>query len=63
MDLLGWYLFGAPVMNDIEYTIAITPIVYKSQRFPEYSFSTQLYDYYDEYDEYRSSPTLIAMVK
>ncbi|MEW6527135.1 MAG: MG2 domain-containing protein [Spirochaetota bacterium] len=63
VDLLGWYLFGAPVMNDIEYTISITPIVYKSQRFPEYSFSTQLYDYYDEYDEYRSSPTLIASGK
>ncbi len=61
-DLLGWYLFGAPVLNDIEYTVAITPIVYKSQRYPEYSFSTQIYDY-DEYDEYNPSPTEIASGK
>ncbi|MCX8124918.1 MAG: hypothetical protein N3F66_12265, partial [Spirochaetes bacterium] len=63
LDLLGWYLFGAPVMNDIEYTVSITPIVYKSQRFPDYSFSTQIYDYYDEYDEYSPSPTVIASGK
>lgn len=62
VDLLGWYLFGAPVLNNIEYTVYITPIVYKSQRYPEYSFSTHIYDY-DEYDAYRPSPTVIASGK
>lgn len=62
MDVFGWYLFGAPVNNDVEYTVSLTPIVYRSETYPDYSFSTQLY-YYDEYDEYNPSATTIATGK
>ncbi|HOF15140.1 MAG TPA: hypothetical protein PLN01_12520, partial [Spirochaetota bacterium] len=59
MDVFGWYLFGAPVNNDVEYTVSLTPVIYRSESYPDYSFSTQLY-YYDEYDEYTPSSTTIA---
>ncbi|MEJ5362669.1 MAG: alpha-2-macroglobulin family protein [Spirochaetota bacterium] len=62
LDLFGWYLFGAPVMNDVEYTVLVTPIVYKSEKFPDFSFSTRTY-YYDYYDEYSPSPTAITSGK
>ncbi len=62
VDLLGWYLFGAPVLQDIEYTVSMTPIVYKSQQYPGFSFSTKIYDY-DDYDHYNPSPTEIASGK
>ncbi|MGB4269721.1 MAG: alpha-2-macroglobulin family protein [Spirochaetota bacterium] len=59
VDLFGWYLFGAPVNNDVEYTVALQPVTYHSSVFNDYSFSTQLY-YYDEYDEYSPPSTVIA---
>lgn len=62
LDLFGWYLFGAPVNNDVEYTVAVQPATYRSEKFSEYSFSTQLY-YYDEYDEYSPQSTVIASGK
>lgn len=62
VDLFGWYLFGAPVNNDVEFTVALQPVTYRSEIFTDYSFSTQLY-YYDEYDEYSPPSTVIASGK
>ncbi|HOJ28451.1 MAG TPA: alpha-2-macroglobulin family protein [Spirochaetota bacterium] len=62
VDLFGWYLFGAPVNNDVEYTVTLQPVTYRSSVFADYSFSTQL-NYYDEYDEYSPPSTVVASGK
>jgi len=62
VDMFGWYLFGAPVNNDVEYSVTLQPVTYRSAVFTDYSFSTQLY-YYDEYDEYSPPATVLATGK
>ncbi len=64
INLIGWYLFGAPIGRDVEYTVGFRPTIYYSKRFPSYSFSSFWgYDYdedYDEYGSYRPSPLELA---
>ncbi|OHD54225.1 MAG: hypothetical protein A2Y33_13050 [Spirochaetes bacterium GWF1_51_8] len=38
-DLIGWYLFGAPVIKPIRYEIQVHPMEYSSKNYPAYSFS------------------------
>ena len=57
-DLMGWYLFGAPVNEEIEYKVSLSPIYFYSEKYREYNFNKYYYyedDYYDEYGEYRLS--------
>lgn len=62
-DLVGWYLFGAPVGKPIDYTVSISPTYYYSKRFPGYNFSSG-WNYYDEeegyYEGYRDSSKELA---
>ncbi|URA09197.1 alpha-2-macroglobulin family protein [Thermospira aquatica] len=53
VDLIGWYLFGAPIGRDVEYSVGFRPTGYSSKRFPSYSFSFSGW-YDEEYDEYGS---------
>ncbi|NPV02699.1 MAG: hypothetical protein HPY53_15100 [Brevinematales bacterium] len=39
-DVIGWYLFGAPVIKPVQYQIDVQPVSYSSKNFPDYSFST-----------------------
>jgi len=41
LDLVGWYLFGAPVGKPVDYSVVFQPGEYKSKRFPGYRFSSQ----------------------
>lgn len=52
LDLIGWYLFGAPVGNSVNYTVSFRSSPYRSKSFPLYTFSSRQWWYeYDE-DEY-----------
>lgn len=37
-DLIGWYLFGAPVLRPITYKVNIDPAWFFSKKYPRYSF-------------------------
>jgi hypothetical protein len=37
-DMIGWYLFGAPVQRPVQYDLSITPIHYSSETYPDYQF-------------------------
>ncbi|MEK6794012.1 MAG: alpha-2-macroglobulin family protein, partial [Spirochaetota bacterium] len=52
-DVLGWYLFGAPIIKPIKYSIEVESEPYESSRYPEYSFGEGYY-YDDDYGGYRS---------
>lgn len=48
-DLIGWYLFGAPVGKPIDYSVSVRPVTFRSKRYPEFRFGNNIYSYY--YDE------------
>ncbi|MBI4975837.1 MAG: hypothetical protein HZC28_00050 [Spirochaetes bacterium] len=52
-DVLGWYLFGAPIIKPIKYAIEVESSPYESTRYPEYSFGEGYY-YDEDYGGYRS---------
>ncbi len=54
-DLIGWYLFGAPVIKPINYKINVEPATFYSKNFKKYSFGV---DYWDEQDRRDYSFTL-----
>ncbi|MCX7882380.1 MAG: MG2 domain-containing protein [Brevinematales bacterium] len=55
LDLIGWYLFGAPVGKPVDYDVWFRPVPYQSKDFPGYNFSSVEWgDEYDEYEEYSS---------
>lgn len=37
-DIIGWYLFGAPVIKPIHYSVSASPVTYASLKYPEYNF-------------------------
>ncbi len=51
-DIIGWYLFGAPVMKPIHYSVSATPVTYYSFKYPDYSFGAL----WDENNDRRDNP-------
>jgi len=39
-SVIGWYLFGAPVIKPVQYQVDIQPVSYHSGNFPDYSFGS-----------------------
>jgi hypothetical protein len=58
-DLIGWYLFGAPIIKPISYNIQVSPATYWSSHYPQYSFGQYSY-YWDETYERDYSFTLAS---
>jgi uncharacterized protein YfaS (alpha-2-macroglobulin family) len=49
-DLIGWYLFGAPIIKPISYNISVSPATYWSSRYPQYNFGQYSYYWDDTYE-------------
>lgn len=52
-DLIGWYLFGAPVGKPIDFSVSVKPVTFHSKNYPQFNFSDRGgYDYYYDYGDY-----------